>query len=155
MEATLDPLDDLALIQDIYNTTVRIAGIARAPELIVTNLPGDLAAQYNQLSHTITTDPRWAMNVSEAELYGACAHELAHARAGVQLKHGPRFQAFENDIVDRLRAAGIRVKKADPQGGSIPADDWKGWLKLLAWVVPAGLAVLALCISALVALGGR
>lgn len=155
MESTLDVLDDLVLIQDTYNTTIRIAGITRAPALVEDNLPGDLAAVYNQLSHTITVDPRWAMNVSDAELYGACAHELAHARAGVQFGHGPRFQGFENDIVDRLRAAGIRVKKADPQGGSIPADDWKGWLKLLAWVVPTGLAVLALCISALVALGGR
>lgn len=155
MESTLDVLDDLALIQDIYNTTIHIAGITRAPQLIVTNLHGDLAAVYNQLSHTVAIDPRWAMNVPEAELYGACAHELAHARAGVQYQHGPRFQDFENDIVDRLRAAGIRVKKAEPQGGSIRADDWRGWLKLLAWVVPTGLAVSALCIFALVALGGR
>ncbi|MEZ0223991.1 MAG: hypothetical protein ACAH83_05515, partial [Alphaproteobacteria bacterium] len=90
MEATLDTLDDLVAVQDIYNTTIHIAGITRAPELIVTNLPGDLVAVYNQLSHTITVDPRWAMNVSDAELYGACAHELAHARAGVQFGHGPR-----------------------------------------------------------------
>lgn len=155
MEAALDPLDDLIAVQDVYTTTIRIAGIARAPELIVTNLHGDLAAQYNQLSHTVAIDPRWAVNVSKAELYGACAHELAHARAGVQFGHGPRFQGFENDIVDRLRAAGIRVKKADPQGGSIPADDWRGWLKLLSWIVPTFACVVGLCIFALLNLGGR
>jgi hypothetical protein len=155
MESTLDVLDDLVLIQDIYNTTIRTAGITRAPALVVDNLPGDLAAQYNQLDHTVTIDPRWAVNVSEAEIHGACAHELAHALAGVQYRHGPRFQQMENDIVDRLRCAGLRVKKAEPQGGSIPADDWKGWLRLLAWVIPTGMAVAALCIAVLVALGGR
>jgi hypothetical protein len=138
-------------VQSIYEDIIDACGIRNAPPVILADLDSahethGMAGCYT-IAHQIVLNREWVGLATDAELAGCLAHELAHSVAGIQFKHGPRHQETEDEIIERIRLNGIPVKRAPTQGGVIRADDWKGWLSLLAWVIPAAFAFPAFLIA--------
>jgi hypothetical protein len=135
----------------IYEDAIAACGYKNPPALELADLDQvpatkGMAACYS-LTHEIFVDFSWASQAPDDQIAGCLAHELAHAAAGIEYSHGPRHQEKEDEIIDRMRCHGISVTPAPIQGGAIRADDWRGWLKLLSWVVPAALAFPATLIA--------
>ena len=134
---TLDCLDTIARVHALYDEVTRACGIKDAPELFPGELGyrpevGGLAAVYIAPNHEILIDLDYAESRNDAVIRGTLAHELAHAQAGVAFKHSPRFQWFENENIGLIRSAGLEAVQAAPQGGTIPAGDWRSWLWLIS-----------------------
>jgi dTDP-4-amino-4,6-dideoxygalactose transaminase len=150
--STLDILDEWREQEErvaaIYEDTLAACGFRNPPDIALADLQHaqatkGMAAWYFFINHEILIDMDYVESHDDAAIRGAFAHALAHAQAGVLFKDSPLPQFFENKNIKSIRAAGLDVVQAEPQGGTIPASDWRSWSKLIG-IAGGGFALIVL-----------
>lgn len=122
---TLDILDLWAdqdrRVRAIFEEIVHTVGYMPVPTIELAQLDkspisrGKRGLYIGPLEHAIFIDLDSALKMTDAELAGTIAHELAHGIAGVKAKHGTAFKKAEREIIDRMQCAGMAIIQAPDQ----------------------------------------